>query len=211
MACPFTSFLRERVSAILWRYSSFTKRILDGSSSPRLTLSSQSMMSATSFAPRTAPVVSSPGAVGTREETSISILYGRRFIDCSIALSPCSPATFAISIKSAHNVVVPWGTTTEASASGESMVDSKCIWASISPGSAYCPLQSSTRSASRIASGSMDTILLFLIYIFVGYTSPENTFTSFTCSSFKSQGCIPRPVSIVFFISSNVLIFIPLL
>ena len=74
-----------------------------------------------------------------------------------MALSPAAPATLAISIRSAQRVVEPAGTTTLASASGESMVVSKCMWVSISPGTAYWPPQSTVSSASSSAWGSMDT------------------------------------------------------
>ena len=133
---------------------------MEGSISPRATLSGQERIRLTASASSSAPVVSSPGAVGTREETSISIRQGRRSRQVSMARRPSSPATLAISIRSAQRVVVPLGTTRLARASGESMVDSKCMWLSIRPGRAYCPPQSMTSLASSWASGSMETIRL---------------------------------------------------
>ena len=131
---------------------------MEESISPRLTLSFHAISASTSAAPSTAPVVSRPGAVGTREDTSISIRQGSRSRDFNISFSPASPATLAISIRSAIRVVVPLGTTTSASASGDSMVDSKCIWESIIPGMAYIPPQSFTCLASKQMPGSIETM-----------------------------------------------------
>ena len=131
---------------------------MEESISPRLTLSFQPKSASTSAAPSTAPVVSRPGAVGTREDTSISMRQGIRSRDFNISLSPASPATLAISIRSAIMVVVPLGTTTSANASGDSMVDSKCMWESIIPGMAYRLPQSFTCFASRWMPGSMETM-----------------------------------------------------
>ena len=81
----------------------------------------------------------SNGDAGTQLEAQIPKVNGRPAAAPARAATPRTPNTFAISCGSAATAVVPCGSTALTNSSTQSLVDSRCIWASMKPGVSAAP------------------------------------------------------------------------
>ena len=76
---------------------------------------------------------------GTHDEAMKKTSSGRPSVASISQWTPSVPSTFAISCGSATTAVVPSGSTSRANSSGSSFDDSRCMWASMKPGTTQRP------------------------------------------------------------------------
>ncbi len=76
---------------------------------------------------------------GTQLEAQMPNVNGRPAAAWASAATPRTPNTLAISCGSAATAVVPSGSTARTNSSTQSLVDSRCMWASMKPGVSAAP------------------------------------------------------------------------
>ena len=100
----------------------------------------------------------SKGDAGTHDGAMKNTSSWSPDVASSSQWTPSTPSTLAISCGSATTAVVPSGSTSRANSSTMSFTDSRCMCASISPGTTYRPLASRVSRPSYVAESRDDAV-----------------------------------------------------